>query len=174
MSKTHWKRLHNPDYIGAYSLNEGEDLTVAIDYVVREQITGTGGKKEECTVAHLVKNKPFILNATNSKSIAKLYGVYIEDWAGKKITLYATTTRMGGETVECLRVRPQVAERRKQTITDERLDAALKQIAAGQYTTAKLEANFELTADQAQKVEDKMAEIVANAQPSEVSEEQAA
>ena len=26
MSKTHWKRLINPDYIGAYSLEEGQDL----------------------------------------------------------------------------------------------------------------------------------------------------
>lgn len=174
MSKTHWKRLMNPDYIGAYSLPEGEDLTVTIDYVVREQITGTGGKKEECTVAHLVKNKPFILNATNSKSIAKLYGVYIEDWAGKKITLYATTTRMGGETVECLRVRPHVAEKRKQQMADDRLEAALKQIAAGQYTTAKLEANFELTAAQQKRVAAKMAEIVANAQPSDATEGQPA
>ena len=170
MNKTHWKRLMNPDYIGAYSLAEGEDLTVTIDYVVREQITGTGGKKEECTVAHLVKNKPFILNATNSKSIAKLYGVYIEDWAGQKITLYATTTRMGGETVECLRVRPQVAERRKERITEDRLSAALKQIAAGKYTTEKLRGNFELTKEQDATVNAKVAEMAANAQPTEHSE----
>ena len=83
---THWKRLMNPDYIGAYWLPEGEDVTVVIDYVVRELITGTGGKKEECTVAHLKGVKPFILNGTNSKTIAKLYGPYIEDWAGKRIT----------------------------------------------------------------------------------------
>lgn len=174
MNKTHWKRLMNPDYIGAYSLAEGEDLTVTIDYVVREQITGTGGKKEECTVAHLAKNKPFILNATNSKSIAKLYGVYIEDWAGQKITLYATTTRMGGETVECLRVRPQVAERRKQQITDDRLNAALKQIAAGQYTTEKLRGNFELTKEQNDMVNERVAEMAANAEPTERPEVAAA
>jgi len=151
-AKTHWKRLHNPDYIGAYSLNEGEDLTVTIDYVVREQITGTGGKKEECTVAHLVKNKPFILNATNSKSIAKLYGNYIEDWAGQQITLYATTTKMAGDTVECLRIRPKVTVRTKPTITDTRLDAAIEKIQAGQYTAEKLRANFELTPEQDAKV----------------------
>ena len=78
MSKTHYKRLMNPDYIGAYSLNEGEDLTVVIAHVAREVITGTGGKKEECTVAHLKGQKPMILNSTNQKSIAKLYGPYIE------------------------------------------------------------------------------------------------
>lgn len=169
MSKTHWKRLMNPDYIGAYSLQEGEDLTVTIDYVVREQITGTGGKKEECTVAHLVKNKPFILNATNSKSIAKLYGVYIEDWAGKKITLYATTTRMGGETVECLRIRPQVAERRKQQITDARLDAALKQIEAGAYTSEKLRNGFDLTEEQDAKLVELLSNLASRIEHSEVA-----
>jgi hypothetical protein len=151
-NKTHWKRLQNPDYIGAYSLDEGQDLTVTIDYVVREQITGTGGKKEECTVAHLVKNKPMILNATNSKTIAKLYGPYIEDWAGQQITLYATTTKMGGDTVECLRIRPKVTIRAKPSITDTRLDTAIEKIQSGQYTAEKLRANFELTPEQDAKL----------------------
>lgn len=138
----------NPDYIGAYSLNEGEDLTVKIDYVVREMITGTGGKKEECTVAHLVGQKPFILNATNSKSIAKLYGPYIEDWAGKPITMHASTTKLAGETVECLRIRPVVAKRQPPKITDERMKLALDQIKTGNYTAEKLRSGFALTADQ--------------------------
>ena len=138
----------NPDYIGAYSLNEGEDLTVKIDYVVREMITGTGGKKEECTVAHLVGQKPFILNATNSKSIAKLYGPYIEDWAGKPITMHASTTKLAGETVECLRIRPVVAKRQPPKITVERFNVALEQIKTGNYTAEKLRGNFVLTGDQ--------------------------
>lgn len=104
-SKTHWKTLINPDYIGAYALSEGEDLTVTIDWVQSEEVTGSGGKKEICTVAHLVGHKPMILNVTNSKSIHKLYGPYIEDWAGKNITLYASTTKLAGEMVECLRAK---------------------------------------------------------------------
>lgn len=151
-AKTHWKRLMNPDYIGAYFLPPGEDVTVTIDYVVREQITGTGGKKEECTVAHLRGVKPFILNATNSKSIARLYGNYIEDWAGKQITIYATTTKMGGETVECLRVRPKVAVRVSPAITTERFEKALESIAAGQYTAEQLRKSFNLTTAQSDKL----------------------
>lgn len=151
-AKTHWKRLMNPDYIGAYFLPPGEDVTVTIDYVVREQITGTGGKKEECTVAHLRGVKPFILNATNSKSIARLYGNYIEDWAGKQITIYATTTKMGGETVECLRVRPKVAVRVSPAITTERFEKALESIAAGQYTAEQLRKSFNLTTEQSDKL----------------------
>ena len=55
--------------------------------------------------------KPMILNRTNAKSIQALVGSpYVEDWAGHRITLYATTTRLGGEMVECLRIRPTVSD----------------------------------------------------------------
>lgn len=157
-NKTHWKRLINPDYIGAYSLNEGEDLTVKIDYVQVEEIVGTGGKKEHCTVAHLVDEKPMILNVTNSKTIAKLYGPYIEDWQGKRITLFASTTRLAGETVECLRIRPKVAERAAKPITDGRLDNAIKSIIEGTFTTDKLRQSFILTEAQEAKLQAALAE----------------
>ncbi|WP_186157921.1 hypothetical protein [Burkholderia gladioli] len=157
-SKTHWKRLINPDYIGAYALNPDEDLTVTIDYVRREQISGADGKKEECTVAHLKGHKPLILNATNSKSIHKLYGPYIEDWEGKQITLYASTTKAFGETVECLRIRPTVARPTRPKIADDRLQQAIKSIKDGQYTTDQLFRKFDLTYEQIKLVKSKVAE----------------
>ena len=147
-NKTHWKILQNPDYIGAYWLPPGEDVTVVIDYVVREIITGTGGKKEECTVAHLRGVKPFILNTTNSKMIAKLYGNFIEDWAGKPITLFASTTKLAGDTVECLRVRPVVAVRRIPPIAQPRFDKAIAAIRAQTYTAEELRGKFALTKEQ--------------------------
>lgn len=152
--KTHWKALVNPDYIGAYSLPNGEDLTVTIKSVAREIVTMAGGKKEECTVVQLVNNKPFIINATNSKSIHRLYGPYIEEWAGKQITLHASTTKFGGELVECLRIRPEVAKPKKQAITDERLKKAIASIQDGAYTKEKLLASFDLTAEQTQILEE--------------------
>ena len=107
--KHHWKQLINPDYIGAYTLNGQKEMNITIIKVVREMVTGNGGKKEECTVAKLKDMKPFILNRTNSKTITKLAGSpYIEDWEGLTITVYATTTSAAGETVECLRVRPML------------------------------------------------------------------
>ena len=127
-TRTHWKKLINPEYIGAYSLENGKDLTVSIEKVIREMVTGDGGKKEECTVAYLVGQKPLILNRTNSKTITKIYNSpYIEDWAGKKITLYATTTRVAGETVECLRIRPAIPKEEDFTKEIETECAKLKQ-----------------------------------------------
>ena len=111
MSETHWKKLINPDYLGAYSLEPGKDLVLTIRQVKREVITGTGGKQEECTVCHWQENqKPMILNVTNMKTIAKMYGPYIENWAGKRVQIYASTTKFGGDTVECLRIRKDPPE----------------------------------------------------------------
>ena len=111
---THWKQLINMDYIGAYALPDGKDLTLTIDHVVKENVTGNNGKKEMCMVLYFKEKdyKPMILNRTNAKSITALVGSpYVEKWQGQRITLYATTTRLGGDTVECLRIRPTVAEK---------------------------------------------------------------
>jgi len=105
---THWKQLANYDYLGAYSLENGKDKTVTIKKIVQELVTGNGGRKENCIVAYFSdEEKPMILNKTNCKTIQKIYGTpLIEEWIGKKITLYASTTTLAGETVECLRIRP--------------------------------------------------------------------
>lgn len=145
---THWKKLVDPRYIGAYALPNGNDLIVTIEGVRSEEITMMGGKKEVHSIMSLKGQKPMILNVTNSKSIHRLYGPYIEEWAGKQITLHASTAKMGGEMVECLRIRPSIPVKEKKPITGERLTKALEQIKAGTYTLGKLRGNFALTADQ--------------------------
>lgn len=119
MAKTHWKKMVNMDYLGTYSLEDGKDITLTIDYVRQEVVTGNSGRKEQCMVAHFKENvKPMILNRTNAKTITKVVGSpYIEDWNGKRITLYADTTRFGGDIVECLRVRPYAPRQAEQTET---------------------------------------------------------
>lgn len=109
MGKIHWKLLQNPDFLGAYALEPGEDMIVTIDYARKEQFTGTGGKKDEGLVIHFKgkDTKPMICNATNAKTITKVIGSpYIEDWQGSKIQLYSAEVSAFGETVDALRVRP--------------------------------------------------------------------
>ena len=106
---THWKKLTNPDYLGAYALEPGQDLIVTIKAVANEVVTGSDGKKETCSVMHFVEDvKPLILNATNSKTITKLLKTpYIEQWAGKKIQLFVERgIKAFGEVVDAIRVRP--------------------------------------------------------------------
>ena len=110
--KTHWKKLTNPDYLGAYSLageNGYTEKVVVIESVRQETVTGTDGKKEMCMVAHLVNEKPMILNATNCKAIAKVAGSsFVEDWAGVAVTLFVQQgVKAFGDVVDALRIRPK-------------------------------------------------------------------
>ena len=115
MSETHYKKLINPDYLGAYSLEPGKDMILTIKSVGKEVITGAGGKKEECIVCRWVEDqKPMILNVTNCKTISKMLKTpYVEKWAGHRIQIYATTTKFGGDTVECLRIRKDPPEEKQ-------------------------------------------------------------
>lgn len=108
MAKTHWKKLTNPDYLGAYALEDGKDMIVTIDEVKEESIIGQKGEKEDCVVAHFKGDvKPMILNKTNMKTIAKVCASpYIEDWAGHDIQLYGEMVSAFGDTTLALRVRP--------------------------------------------------------------------
>ena len=115
MSETHWKKLINPDYLGAYSLDPGKDMVLTIRQVKKELITGTDGKKEECIVCYWQEEqKPMILNVTNCKMIAKLLKTpYIERWAGHRIQIGAEVVSAFGEKVEALRVRKQLSEEKQ-------------------------------------------------------------
>lgn len=106
-TKTHWKMLTNPNYIGAYSLQPGEERTVEIVKVVKESVKGTDGKAEDCTVAYLKDSKPMILNATNCKTLSKIYGTpYIEEWAGKSVIIHSEKVKAFGDVVDALRIKP--------------------------------------------------------------------
>lgn len=104
---THWKKLTNPDYLGAYSLEPGRDIVLTIDRVQVETVTGPDGKKEECMVCHWKEQaKPMILNSTNAKMIQKLLKTpYIEEWSGHKIQIGVEMVKAFGEVVDALRVR---------------------------------------------------------------------
>lgn len=108
MNKTHWKKLTNPNYLGSYAFQPGEEKTVTIKEVKREIVQNQNGK-EECTVAYFVEDiKPLILNKTNGSMIAKVWGTpYIEDWAGKKIILKVKKISAFGEMVDAVRVSPE-------------------------------------------------------------------
>lgn len=107
----HWKSMMDRDYIFAFDLN-GKDVTVTIARVEAGTLNGSSGRKAKKPVVYFEgKEKGLALNSTNCKTVAKLYGNYTEKWIGKQITIYPTTTEMAGETVECIRVRPQAPRR---------------------------------------------------------------
>ena len=107
--KTHWKKLDNHDYLGAYSLlgTETEELTTTIKKVVIEEVKSAQNPNgDDCKVAHLEGCKPMILNATNSRMIESIYKTpFIEDWEGKAITIYVAKINVKGEQTDGLRIR---------------------------------------------------------------------
>lgn len=107
-TKTHWKKLHNPKYLGSYSLLPNQDLILTMDYAKKETVQGGDGRKDEAMVLYFLDNpKPMIVNATNAKTIQQVVkSAYIEEWKGKKIQLYVTKVSAFGSQVDALRVRP--------------------------------------------------------------------
>lgn len=105
MNKTHWKKWKNPNYLGAWDFQPGEEKTLTFKSVQQEIVQNQNGK-EECTVARFEEDaKPFILNTTNCKAISKVWGTpYVEDWIGRKITLKVKKISAFGEMTDAVRV----------------------------------------------------------------------
>lgn len=144
--KTHWKQLTNPDYIGAYALEPGKDLTVQIQSVAKQMVKGSDGKEEECIVAQIKGQKPMILNATNCKTITKLTGTpYVEEWKGVKVTLYTAQIKAFGEVMDALRIRPTKPELPELTPNHPKWNDAKSAIATGQVTMEKLLKNYRVS-----------------------------
>lgn len=107
----------NPDYLGAYSLDDGNgnyaEIIATMQYVKVEKVTGTDGKKEDCVVAHFSERnlKPMILNTTNMKTLEKLLkSKYIEDWAGRKVIIGVESVKAFGEVVDALRIKKRLPQ----------------------------------------------------------------
>ena len=59
-------------------------------------------------VLRLRETKDMVLNKTNSKTIAGLYGDEIDNWKGKQITIYPTDVEFKGEMTMGMRIRTAV------------------------------------------------------------------
>lgn len=136
MSKTHWKKFHNPDYLGAYAFEPNERKVLTIASAKQETVIGASARKEECLVVHFQENeKPLIANVTNSKAISKVAGSsYIEDWTGVKIELFITQVSAFGETVDAVRVKQTPPVLTKPVLSD--IDKAAQAVING--TTREL------------------------------------
>lgn len=142
--KTHWKKLDNPNYLGAYSLMDGNsiELVVTIQKVVLEDVKSERGT-EKCKIMYLEGQKPMILNNTNSKTISKvLKSPFIEDWAGHKITLFVAEIKAFGDVVDALRVRPSKPQIPELTPSHTSWEKAKKALDSGNYSINDLKKKY--------------------------------
>jgi len=93
-------------YLKAADLR-GHDVEVEIEHIdPRHELQGAKGEKEKKPVITMTgKDKKWVLNKTNAKSIAHIHGNEVKKWIGQKVTIYPTTVNAGGEVHECIRVR---------------------------------------------------------------------
>lgn len=110
-----YRRMYDDkEHLYAYDL-DGREVTVQIERVFAGELIGEKGRKSKKPMIKFAgKDKKLAVNKTNGKTIASLYGKDTEQWVGKWITIYPTTTEFGGETVDCIRVRPQIPQPRGQ------------------------------------------------------------
>ena len=100
------------DYLGAADLmaKGREEATLTIASVQMQDLMMQGGKTNRKAVLMFKETpKKMVLNKTNINTLVNLYGCKGEDWMGKRITVYHTTTNVGAKKNQpCLRVRPVV------------------------------------------------------------------
>lgn len=148
-TKTHWKKNFNYEYLGSYSLDEGQSVTLKIKKVVKKAVTSTNGKKDDCTVAYFEgESKPMVLNKTNCKTITKIYGTpYIEDWMGKYITIKSVEVEAFGDVVDALRVVPKQPKSELPELTEdhEKWAKVVDALRAGNTTIEGIKKHFELS-----------------------------
>jgi hypothetical protein len=112
-----YRAMFEGKYMGAWNLVDGEgnkrDLTLTIARVEAQQIIGEGGKTNKKPLITFEPKGdwtplPMVAGKTVAKTIAGMYGNDTRTWVGRKITLFATTTSVGGQEKDCIRVRPSI------------------------------------------------------------------
>lgn len=119
MNKTHWLANPNKQYLGHQDLPNGDDITVTIKSAAWEAVTNPKlNTSEEKRVVRFVEDiKPFICNETNAASIMKVTKCkFMEETHDKQIVFFVSSTKVKGQTVDCLRIR-DVAPKPKETLT---------------------------------------------------------
>ena len=103
---SHFRKLFDDRFIGTYDLDGKPELTVTIEDIGMETMrTQDGAEADKPVVSIKGAKKKWVLNKTNAKTIAELYGVDTDNWLGKKVTLYVTECQAFGSKVECIRVK---------------------------------------------------------------------
>lgn len=156
----HYRRMYDDsEMLYAYDLEgaNGRDVVLQIEKVWGGELVGEKGRKSKKPFVKFVgKDKKLALNKTNGKAIATMYGPNTEEWVGKYIAIYATTTEYNGEQRECIRVRPRVPD----VPSRSRNGKVAKPQPAPDFTEAELEQNMkdkglidETTKERVEKIE---------------------
>lgn len=94
-----WDQLYPGRFMKAGEFN-GRRVTLKITAVDLEELEGDKGKQVKGVVAFERTDKQWALNKTNGICLKEMFGRKVQDWVGKRVTLFAD--QWDGE--ECIRV----------------------------------------------------------------------
>jgi hypothetical protein len=97
----------------------GKHVTVRIADIALEELEGEKGAKVSGIIFLHGTDKQIVLNRTNGYCLKAMFGKTLSDWIGKRVTIKPDTTKLGRDTVDCIRIHgsPDIAEDMKATIT---------------------------------------------------------
>lgn len=108
-----YRKMYSSKLLRSFDLEDESgrkfDRTLVISACTAGELTSEGNKKDKLPILTFDgEPKQLGVNKTNGKVIAGMYGKDTREWQGKAITVYATTTKFGRDTVDCVRVRPTI------------------------------------------------------------------
>lgn len=105
-------QLFPSKYLKAADLGDRpHDVTIS---EVKVGMVGEGQGEEERPIMCFEEfGKWLVLNVTNTKRIISLYGDDSDGWIGQRITIYPSECDYKGDTVACIRVKPNAPVTRK-------------------------------------------------------------
>lgn len=161
--KTHYRKVFKSDHLGSADLEEmleeKKRLVFTIEKVEQYVLVAgdknsgvsVAGKRIGANIAYLKGAKPLVLNATNSKTMAKIMGSkFVEDWKGAVIELYIDpNVKMKGEMVGGVRIKPNKATVQKPKLTPEHKnwDKAKTAVQTGEADWDSITENWDVTED---------------------------
>jgi hypothetical protein len=157
MSKTHFKKLMNPNYLGSWDFTNDDgtyrEEVVTVRATRKETVFDGRGNSEELPVVFFDGLKMgMVMNSTNMKTLAMSTGSpYIEDWVGKPIGIRVEQVRAFGDTHDALRLFQPKGQKLPQagkpeiTPTHKAWAPAVQAVASGKYTKEQVLVKYAIT-----------------------------
>ena len=147
----HWRKLHNPKYLGAYSFEKGEKSRILkISNVCYEEVLSNLGANM-CTVIYFSNSdKPMICNKTNATAISIVCdSEHVKDWIGHNVEVFVDKVKVKREFVTALRIKPNkpIVLKPKLSPESDRWEGAIKSLKANTISIDKIKSLFDVSDD---------------------------
>ena len=101
---THWRKLRNEKYLGAWDFELGKEYPFLIDKVQKEEIQSRAGIDTRPVIYTKTSPKGIVINVVNGKMIEILHGKDIEGWVGKTVIVTIREEIVKKEKIEAIRI----------------------------------------------------------------------